>query len=74
LRDGPITLIAGPGTAARRFAVWRRPLAASSGSWRLDLVPAHQTLPAAAGGEVIVVQALDAAGREGPRQAFVVNA
>ena len=74
LRDGPIALMAGPGTAARRFAVWRRPLAASSGSWRLELVQAHQTLPAAAGGEVIVVQALDAAGREGPRQAFVVNA
>ncbi|MFN5701015.1 MAG: glycoside hydrolase family 10 protein [Betaproteobacteria bacterium] len=74
LRDGPIALMAGPGTAARRFAVWRRPLAASSGSWRLELVQAHQTLPAAAGGEVIVVQALDAAGREGPGQAFVVNA
>ncbi|MFM8796444.1 MAG: glycoside hydrolase family 10 protein, partial [Betaproteobacteria bacterium] len=74
LRDGPIALMAGPGAPARRFAVWRRPLAASSGSWRLELVQAHQTLPAAAGGEVIVVQALDAAGREGPRQAFLVNA
>ncbi|MFM8696043.1 MAG: glycoside hydrolase family 10 protein [Betaproteobacteria bacterium] len=74
LRDGPIALMAGHGAPARRFAVWRRPLAASSGSWRLELVQAHQTLPAAAGGEVIVVQALDAAGREGPRQAFLVNA
>ncbi|MFM8737868.1 MAG: glycoside hydrolase family 10 protein, partial [Betaproteobacteria bacterium] len=59
LRDGPIALMAGHGAPARRFAVWRRPLAASSGSWRLELVQAHQTLPAAAGGEVIVVQALD---------------
>jgi hypothetical protein len=76
LRDGRVVLRVEPGTPARRFAVWHgRPAGASASgagaiAWRLQVVPPDQALQRNPGEELLVVQALDAAGREGPRRAF----
>jgi hypothetical protein len=54
--------------------VWRRPVASESNTWALRVVQAQHTLDAGKSDELIVVQALDAVGREGPRQAFIMKA
>ena len=70
LTDGRVALKTVEGAPARRFAVWRRPLAQPTASWRLEVVPALQTIESPQADELMVLQALDAAGREGPRSAF----
>ena len=74
LADGRIGLGIPDGQPARRFLVWRRPAASMPNAWRLDVVPASHTLEAARVDEILVLQALDAVGREGPRRAFRVSA
>ena len=82
LPDGRIALSSptagqsGPSTAqdARRFLVWRRPAGSGSSSWALRVVQAQHALDAGKADELIVVQAIDAVGREGPRRAFIVRA
>lgn len=82
LPDGRVTFTSPAGApsgpsaaqAARRFMVWRRPVASESNTWALRVVQAQHTLDAGKSDELIVVQALDAVGREGPRQAFIMKA
>lgn len=73
LADGRIALSTASGPAARRYLVWRRTAAPASSAWAFAVVPADAPLTAAKDDEVMVVQALDAVGREGPRAAFRVG-
>ena len=74
--SSPAAVPSGPSTAqdARRFLVWRRPAGNGSSSWTLRVVQAQHTLDAGKSDELIVVQAIDAVGREGPRRAFIARA
>jgi hypothetical protein len=74
--SSPTAVPSGPSTAqdARRFLVWRRPAGSGSSSWALRVVQAQHALDAGKADELIVVQAIDAVGREGPRRAFIVRA
>jgi hypothetical protein len=54
--------------------VWRRSTEKGSNAWGLNVVQAGQAMASFKTDELIVVQALDAMGREGPRRAFRVTA